>query len=184
LCPRNSVPIANPSLVDRYLLAKEILIQHGYAHEISWQDCVTFSDVTEQDFLREAAWVVLSAGMREVVIRRLFPKISAAFFEWESARRIATESERCRRLALRRFGNQRKIDSIIKIAEIVDSEGFDRMKVRISEQGPETLQGLPYIGPTTCYHLAKNIGLDVAKPDRHLLRVADQRQLFFPVNDN
>ena len=159
-------------MVDQYLLAKEILIQQGYAPEISWQDSVNFSRVTEQDFLREAAWVILSAGMREAVIRRLFPRISAAFFEWESARRIAQERKRCRRLALGCFRNQRKIDSIIRIAEIVDAEGFDRMKARISKQGPETLQGLPYIGPTTCFHLAKNIGLDVAKPDRHLVRVA------------
>ena len=35
------------------------------------------------------------------------------------------------------------------------------------------LKSLPYIGPVTCYHLAKNIGLQVAKPDRHLTRLAN-----------
>ena len=35
------------------------------------------------------------------------------------------------------------------------------------------LQHQPYIGPATCYHLAKNLGLNVAKPDRHLLRVSE-----------
>lgn len=167
-----NAPVAPPSFVDRYLLAKEILIQQGYAHEIAWQDSVAFIGVTEQDFLREAAWVVLSAGMRESVIRGVFPRVSTAFFKWESAHRIAREKRSCRKLALACFGNRRKIDSIIQIAEIVDLEGFGRMKARISEEGSDVLQDLPYIGPTTCFHLAKNIGLDVSKPDRHLRRVA------------
>jgi hypothetical protein len=34
------------------------------------------------------------------------------------------------------------------------------------------LQRLPYIGEVTSWHLAKNIGADVSKPDRHLVRVA------------
>jgi hypothetical protein len=34
------------------------------------------------------------------------------------------------------------------------------------------LQELPYIGGITCYHLARNIGFDVAKPDRILVRLA------------
>jgi hypothetical protein len=38
---------------------------------------------------------------------------------------------------------------------------------------PELLQKLPFIGPVTCYHLARNIGLlDVVKPDLHLERLA------------
>ena len=36
------------------------------------------------------------------------------------------------------------------------------------------LETLPYIGKVTKYHLAKNLGLDVCKPDRHLVRIASQ----------
>lgn len=35
------------------------------------------------------------------------------------------------------------------------------------------LETLPWIGPITKYHLAKNFGLDLAKPDVHLQRLAD-----------
>ena len=35
-----------------------------------------------------------------------------------------------------------------------------------------TFKELPYIGPVTSYHLAKNLGLHVVKPDRHLMRIA------------
>lgn len=32
----------------------------------------------------------------------------------------------------------------------------------------------PYIGPITYFHLAKNIGVHVAKPDRHLSRLVKE----------
>jgi hypothetical protein len=31
---------------------------------------------------------------------------------------------------------------------------------------------MPYIGPVTWRHLAKNVGVAVAKPDRHLVRLS------------
>ena len=36
----------------------------------------------------------------------------------------------------------------------------------------EFLQTLPWIGKVTCYHLGKNLGLDHAKPDVHMERLA------------
>ena len=36
------------------------------------------------------------------------------------------------------------------------------------------LESLPWIGPTTKYHLARNIGIDCVKPDRHLKRLAQR----------
>ena len=35
------------------------------------------------------------------------------------------------------------------------------------------LQALPYIGPITSYHLAKNLGVPCAKSDRHLKRLSE-----------
>jgi hypothetical protein len=34
------------------------------------------------------------------------------------------------------------------------------------------LETLPWIGSITKYHLARNLGLDFVKPDRHLVRLA------------
>jgi len=36
------------------------------------------------------------------------------------------------------------------------------------------LQTFNFIGSITAWHLAKNLGCDVAKPDRHLVRIASQ----------
>jgi hypothetical protein len=44
-------------------------------------------------------------------------------------------------------------------------------------EGPEAViafcETLPHIGAITKFHLAKNLGVDCAKPDVHLVRVAD-----------
>ncbi len=159
-------------IVERYMTAKETVTEKGFASEIDWQDEIQFSQVTESDMLREAAWVVLSSGMRETVIREKFPYISAAFHSWQSAKCITASSEQCRSRALAVFCHKRKINAIITIAKRICEQGFEEFKKCIHEEGIEFIQTLPYMGPATSYHLAKNIGLDVVKPDRHLLRVA------------
>jgi len=156
-----------------YQKAKETVIRAGFRDEISWQESVNFDDVTESDFLREHAWVTLSAGMRERVIRNLFQAISLSFYDFESAEIIVENESRCRYLALRYFNNPKKIDAIILTAHKISYNGFSTFKESLYLNPLEMLQSLPYIGPVTCYHLAKNIGLQVAKPDRHLTRLAN-----------
>jgi len=158
-------------IIDFYLLAKSVVIGEGFAQEIRWQDHLRISTLRESDFLREAAWVVLSAGMREEVIRRKFPALSEAFCSWLSAHEIVANATRCRQTASSVFNHPRKLDSIVDIARSVDRSGFEVLKDRIRSEGISFLRSLPYMGPATSYHLAKNIGLDVAKPDRHLLRM-------------
>jgi len=158
--------------IDFYLLAKSVVVGEGFGHEVSWQDGMRFAEVTETVFLREAAWVVLSSGMRETVIRNKFKSFSAAFQNWSSAEDIRENANRYRRNAFRVFGHAKKIDAIVQIAREVDLVGFDRFKNKILEEGVPFLQSLPYIGPATSYHLAKNLGLDVVKPDRHLVRIS------------
>ena len=159
-------------IVEIYMKVKEAVIEKGFAAEIDWQDGIRFSQTSESDFLREAAWVVLSSGMRETVIRQKFPAISEAFFFWRSASHIVRKLEQCRARALAIFRHRQKIKAIITIAEQIHVQGFEIFKTSIQRRGVEFIQTLPFMGPATSYHLAKNIGLDVVKPDRHLLRVA------------
>ena len=155
-----------------YLEAKEAVIRAGFSAELDWQEDIRFSGVTESDFLREAAWVVLSSGMRESVIRNKFPEISNAFYSWESATRINYNANSCRQKALSSFSHKGKIDAIISIAREIHKITYQSFRNNIECQGIDFIQRFPYMGPATSFHLAKNIGLDVVKPDRHLLRVA------------
>jgi len=159
-------------IVDFYLLAKNTVIGEGFSEEIEWQGRLKFVEVDERSFLREAAWVVLSAGMREAVVRRKFEAFSGAFYHWLSARQIVINASGCKRAASAVFNHPKKISSIVEIAQVVDCTGFEVLKRRIGSEGVDFLQALPYIGPISSYHLAKNIGLDVVKPDRHLLRIS------------
>lgn len=155
-----------------YLDAKSVLINTGFEDEIEWQFALPFQELSETDFLREAAWVVFSSGFREAVVRQKFQQISGAFLNWKSATAIHQGRRECRKAALATFNNRRKVNAVLTIARFVSHHGFEYSKRKIDEGGVEFLMQLPYIGPITAFHLAKNIGLDVAKPDRHLVRAA------------
>ena len=159
-------------IVAAYRRVKDLVLRAGFGEEISWQASVDFNNISESDFLREHAWVTLSAGMKERVIRNLFHPISSSFYYWESAKIIVENESHCRNSALRHFNNIHKINAIIITAKDISSKGFNLFKANIHLDPLKILQSLPYIGPVTCYHLAKNIGLQVAKPDRHLTRLA------------
>lgn len=167
-------------LAEAYLTAREHVVDAGFGAEIDWQDGREFDRISESDFLREAAWVVLSAGMAERVIRGIFARVSEAFLHWKSAAAIARQRDRCIAQARRAFGHERKLRAIALIAEFVQQIGFDKFKARVMQGGPNILRELEFIGPVTCFHLAKNIGLDVVKPDRHLVRVARAMRMSGP----
>ena len=159
-------------VVEIYLNAKQAVVERGFAAEIDWQDQIQLSQITESDFLREAAWVVLSSGMRESIIRLKFPAVSAAFYSWQNANKVVKNCDQCRTRALAVFRHEKKMNAIITIAEQICAYGFKNFKTHIENEGVEFIQTLPFMGRATSYHLAKNIGLDVVKPDRHLMRVA------------
>lgn len=165
-------PLEPRMLASMYLTAKELVIDAGFSDEIDWQEDVSLDDLDEPRFLRESAWVVLSAGFRESVLRRRFNEISKAFLDWANANSIIAQRETCRANALAAFGNQRKIDAILEIVRRVACTGIDIIRWRIANQGIEFLKELPYVGPVTSCHLAKNLGVPMVKSDRHLVRIA------------
>ena len=160
------------SLVRAYNDAKQLVLEKGFENEILWQEGISFERITESVFLSEAAWVILSCGMKERVIRSKFSSFSDAFYSWESADKIIRNVNECRKNGLAIFGNNRKIDAVIHITTLIHREGFHNFKNKIVDYGIEFISTLPFMGPATSYHLAKNIGLDVVKPDRHLVRVS------------
>lgn len=156
-----------------YLRTKDDLIKHGYGYEIDWQETRDFQNLTESEFIKESAWVILNSGMKEEIIRNKFQAISGAFLNWQSATIINDNFKKCYIKALKVFNHKKKIISILKLCEQITVLGFNKIYENIRLYGLKFLMTLDYIGPVTCYHLAKNIGLDVVKPDRHLKRIAD-----------
>jgi hypothetical protein len=155
-----------------YYIAKQTVVRKGYASEIDWQYSVSLEDLDETTFLREAAWVILCSGFRESTVRRKFPEITRAFLDWQSAREIVEHGEMCKKRALCHFAHDGKVSAIVAVASHLHCHGLEEVVREIKENGILYLQQLPFIGPATSYHLAKNIGLSVAKPDRHLSKIA------------
>lgn len=160
-------------LVDAFLFAKNYVRRNGFWEEVRWQTSCDITTLSEQGFLRESAWVVLSSGMAESVVRKCFVGVSSAYLMWRSAKDIFANQATCRERGLAVFGHTGKIDAISKIAQVVAEVGFDNVKKEIIDNGMQFIRSLPYMGPATSLHFAKNIGLNVAKPDRHLCRMAD-----------
>src|SRR6266852_2406322 len=100
---RADQPASTKNLIRAYIIAKEVVITSGFAAEIDWQEGVSLGRITERDFLRESAWVVLSSGMRASVIRDKFEAIGEAFYCWKSANEIARRSGTCSENALSIF---------------------------------------------------------------------------------
>jgi endonuclease III len=152
--------------------AADYVTSADYAAEIEWQRSQCINAFDESTLLRESAWVILCGGFREETVRRIFDYISLCFCDWESAEAIVHSSERCLKAAYSGFRNTRKLEAIVEISNILVETGFGPLKERILADPVNELRRLPHIGPITSVHLAKNLGLQIAKPDRHLLRVS------------
>jgi hypothetical protein len=165
---------ANASLLEFYRSAKSWVERSGFAGELNWQANLDHAYFSESDFLREYAWVVLNSGFRESVVRKYFDYISLCYCDWQSAREIDELADVCNNAASAVFGNMPKLRAITHTAGLVNRIGFESLKGSLHEDFFNVALTLPFIGPVTARHLGKNLGLNTAKPDRHLVRLARQ----------
>ena len=140
-------------MLELYEYMKSKVIEAGYEQEIEWCKSIPLVDnCTKDDFFREYVWVVINSGMKEQVGRNIFNRFwNDGSFNFD------------------KIGHPNKNRSIRQVFERLDKYFF---QFKQSKDKLRFLESLPHIGPTTKYHLARNLGLDVAKPDRHLVRIA------------
>src|SRR6185312_7297812 len=162
------------AMVLKYLAFKRCVIAEGYADELDWHDRLCLSRLTEKEILKEFAWVVLSSGMNYKVISGLFNNFSDAFYQWQSAELIEENKKLCTKKAMKIFANEKKLNAIVYFCGIVADIGIQELKDKIVDRGIDYIQSFPYMGDATSYHFAKNIGVDVVKPDRHLVRISQK----------
>jgi hypothetical protein len=141
----------------QYRGLKEQLVQLGWADEIEWASNIELPESPEA-FWGEYAWVVINAGMREQIARKIWTKVRPAVMSGRSAHD--------------EFGHRSKADAIDLVWSKRHELHHELQELFTDQAKLIWCDGLPWIGPITKYHLAKNIGLDVAKPDRHLVRLS------------
>ena len=142
----------NEKLLKFYFNAYEYVIKAGYEREIEWCRDIKFEDTTIDDFFREYTWVVLNAGMREQAARSIFEKYM----------------ETMNTTVIRHDGKRKAIEHVLDNCRMY----YDQLL--ISDDKIEWFVTLPWIGHITKYHLARNLGIDTVKPDRHLVRLSER----------
>lgn len=140
-------------VVDFYLNAKQYCLDKGFEAELESVKERRFEDMDAEDFFLHYVYVVLNSGMRNQVAERIY----YSFLD--------------KHLDLNVIGHKGKREAI-REAKTNYMCWFGELKV--AEDKIEYLRGLPYIGDITKHHLARNMGIDTVKPDRHLIRLADQ----------
>lgn len=142
----------------RHLVAR--LCEAGFEDDINWQENASNPEDCDE-FAREAIFVICNSGMHHRVAQGIYERVMAKL----DADRPVDKA----------FGHKGKVAAIEHIWKHRGTL-YDRWMIEpatLTDQ-LEFLVSLPWIGNVTKYHLAKNFGVQVAKPDVHLKRLADR----------
>lgn len=126
--------------------------------DIEWSENIT-GPTSAEDFAFEAIFVICNSGMKNTVARKIFERVVDQL-------RYDMPVD----AVFRHTGKSAAIETIWK-----DREQLLQAYLT-AEDKLAFCASLPWIGSITKYHLAKNFGADVAKPDVHLQRLADLEQ--------
>lgn len=137
---------------------RQFVVSKGYADDIYWSENLRKCD-NYSNFFEEAAWVICNSGMKNQVARKIYWKIIAAILDQKPASTV--------------FNHKGKAQAIEYIWKNKEGLFGKFLECKNNDEILSFLKTLPWIGDITKYHLAKNLGMDVCKPDRHLSRIAD-----------
>lgn len=129
------------------------------AADIAWSESLEMPTGSIA-FAMEAIFVICNSGMRYTVAQGIFERCKEALLAG--------------RPVLEVFGHKGKASAIEAIWADRDVLLSMYQSRKNDAERLELLEALPWIGPITKYHLAKNFGMHVAKPDVHLQRLADR----------
>lgn len=126
---------------------------------IEWAEQV-HPPAAADDFAARAIYVICNSGMRVTIAAPIAEKCIRAVHEGRSAKDV--------------FGHPGKaaaIDTIWQQREALFKEYLS------ATAKLDFLETLPWIGKVTKHHLAKNLGASAAKPDVHLVRLANRESI-------
>ncbi len=131
---------------------KKIVIERGFSRDIEWCKNVSINSITPELFYREYSWVVINSGMKYTIAKKIYDK----FWSDNKTPNFDAVNHPHKNKALRQVYSR-----------------LNTIFVHLKNSGNPLmyLETLPHIGDVTKYHLARNIGIDCAKPDRHLVRI-------------
>jgi hypothetical protein len=141
-------------ICEHFIRAESRVESAGYADEIKWvKNIPPFETCTPERFFEQYIWCVLNLGVREQTMRDEYNQFMKTLDVNIIHNRFKKKKQAAAQLAIDNF-----------------MRWYGELKC--AKDPVAYLQTLPLIGKTTKWHLARNIGIDCVKPDRHLLRLA------------
>jgi hypothetical protein len=126
----------------------------GYASDIEWAEQLS-EPADADEFARAAAYVIVNSGMKNTVAAQIFARCVERL---DAGKLIRGE--------FKHAGKSRAINAIWKQREQL-FRGYCEAEDKVA-----FCATLPWVGPVTSLHLAKDLGANLAKPDVHLVRLA------------
>jgi hypothetical protein len=146
-----------------YLAARAYLLENDAdaARMLAWSEREVGPPGTAEKMAAEIIWIILCAGRSAQAARTIEQKVWLAI-------RAGTP-------VVEMFGYKAKAAAIER-AWYERASDFVALQEKIATDDPEQLlawcKAIPFIGTDTQYQLAKNFGVDVAKPDIWMCRLA------------
>lgn len=157
--------------------AKQFCIEKGCGWELDMVFRRTWEQAQPDHFFAQYVFVVLNAGMKNQVAQKIYEKFMATMNMGDiiyipEGGNIA--DARIKSLDVSVIGHEGKRKAIQQAMNQYQ-KWFKELQIKKNnEYRLEYLETLPWIGKITKYHLARNLGIDVAKPDRHLVRLCEK----------
>jgi hypothetical protein len=145
--------IADNTFINIFDYVKKEVVENGYEKEIEWVRNIN-QDIDKSYFFREYVWVVVNSGMNNKVAEKIFRSF------WNDGKDFNFDAVK----------HKYKNKSILEVFNNLD-DYFSKYTKSKNKMG--FLFSLPHIGKITKYHLARNLGMDFAKPDRHLVNISN-----------
>lgn len=146
--------------VAHYRGLRRVLVTLGYQDEIMWAQNLG-PCTNADDFALEHAFVVCNSGMKAQIARPIFERIKERLLADGSIRGVFGHVGKVRAIEYV-WDNRRSLYAVWR----------DKVSGYVLDVQLTWLHQLPWIGPITKYHLAKNLGVECCKPDRHLVQLA------------
>lgn len=153
---RPKIKLTHPITKEQFADIDKAVRKAGYTAAINWSENIK-PPANAKEFASEAIYVILNSGFSNRIAVPIFKKCMLALDAGESVKTVFGHP-----------GKSKAIDDIWRRRNYLFSQ-FKKADNLI-----EFCATLPWAGgPIVRFHLAKNLGADLAKPDVHLNRLAD-----------
>lgn len=129
----------------------------GYGEELDWAAAIAPPGSAEE-FFWEYAHVVVNSGMKAQIAAGILARIRLALGAGKPVGSAYGHGAKARALETAREERATRFQAF-------QATGNDQERLAY-------LRTLPFLGPITVWHMAKNCGVACVKPDRHLVRIA------------